>query len=141
MRVVARSLLVLGLLGALAAASVVPAGASLEQAGERKASRFCRAVERFDIDQVGDPTTSDGAARTAKELRKLERAARGKTRAALREIIAAYDEVADGGDAADAFATADFASAAARLAFEVGKCYFSKLPDIDLPDITLPDLR
>jgi len=140
MRIAARSLLVLGLLGVPALGSAAPVGASVEHLGDRKASRFCRAVERFDIDEVGDPTTAKGAAQTAKELRKLARAARGKTRAALREIITAYDEVVDGGDAGDAFATADFASAAARLAFEVGKCYFSKLPDIDLPDVTLPDL-
>ena len=78
--------------------AAAPAGASRE-AGEKK-SRFCKALAKFDTGELGNPTTESGAAKTAKELKKVRRAARGDTKDALDEIIDAYEQVADGDERA-----------------------------------------
>jgi hypothetical protein len=122
--------LVLGL--GLAAA---PAGA-----GEKKQTRYCKALSNFDTSEIGDPTTEKGAEKTVKQLKKLRRAARGKTRAALGDIIDAYNEVADGESPREAFANSEFISAAGTFGISAIKCVGTSLPDITLPDITLPDI-
>ncbi len=128
----------------IALVAAAPAGASRE-AGEKK-SRFCNALSKFDTGELGNPTTESGAAKTAKELKKVRRAARGDTKDALDEIIDAYEQVADGASARKAFANGDFISAAGTFAVESAKCIDINLPDItlpddlDLPDLTLPDL-
>ena len=127
----------------LALVVAAPAGASRD-AGDKK-SRFCKALGRFDTGELGNPTSESGAAKTAKELRKLRRAARGDTKDAINEIIDAYEQVADGESARKAFANSDFISAAGTFAVASAKCI--DIPDItlpddlDLPDITLPDLN
>jgi hypothetical protein len=128
----------------LALAAAAPAGASRD-AGE-KTSRFCKALSKFDTGELGNPTSEAGAEKTAKELKKVRRAARGDTKDAINEIIDAYEQVADGESAREAFANRDFISAAGTFAVASAKCININLPDItlpddlDLPDLTLPDL-
>jgi len=121
--------------------------ASPAGAGEKKQSKFCKALSNFDTTGVGSPTSESGAKKTAKQLKKIRRAASGKTKAALGEIIDAYEEIADGEGPVEVFANRDFALAAGRFGLAAVKCFGENLPDItlpdidDLPDITLPDLN
>jgi hypothetical protein len=115
--------------------AAAPAGA-----GEKKQTRYCKALSNFDTSEIGDPTTEEGAEKTLKQLKKLRRAAKGKTRAALGDIIDAYNEVADGESLREAFANSEFISAAGTFGISAIKCVGTSLPDITLPDITLPDI-
>jgi hypothetical protein len=115
--------------------AAAPAGA-----GEKKQTRYCKALSDFDTSEIGDPTTEEGAEKTLKQLKKLRRAAKGKTRAALGDIIDAYNEVADGESPREAFANSEFISAAGTFGISAIKCVGTSLPDITLPDIDLPDL-
>ena len=114
--------------------------ASPTGAGDRKQNRFCKALSNFDTGEIGNPTTEEGASTTVKQLKKVRRAASGKTKAALGEIVDAYEEVADGESAREAFANSDFVKAAATFGISAVKCIGTKLPDITLPDITVPDI-
>jgi hypothetical protein len=137
----AAALLVTTVLAGVGLVAASPAGA-----GDKKQSRFCKALSNFDTTGIGSPTTESGAEKITKQLKKIRRAAGGKTKAALGEIIDAYEEVADGESPVEVFANRDFALAAGRFGLAAVKCVGEGLPDItlpdvDLPDITLPDLN
>lgn len=135
MRKAATLLVTTVLVAGLGLVAASPAGA-----GDKKTSRYCKALSNFDTGEIGNPTTEEGASKTVKQLKKLRRAARGKTKAALGEVIDAYDEVADGESAREAFANSDFIKAAATFGLSAVKCVGQNLPDITLPDIDLPNI-
>jgi len=114
----------------------VPAGASVGA----KTSPLCKALKSFDTGDVGNPTTPKGARKSLKGLKKLEAAAKGKTKAALSEIVDAYEQLADGKSARSVFTDGDVIKALGTFAVAAAKCFASDLPDITLPDIDLPDL-
>jgi hypothetical protein len=106
-----------------------------------KPSKFCKAVKTFDTSAIGNPTTKKGAARTLKQLRRLEAAATGNLQKAIATVVHAYEQVADGKSARSAMANSAFVKAAGTFALAAGKCFVSDLPDITLPklpDLTLP---
>lgn len=130
MRKIVSLLAVAGLATGLTLATVTPSGASVSA----KTSRFCKLVQSLP-DAIGDPTSKKDARKTAAVLRRLERAAKGKTKAAVSEIADAYGEFADGSSAGKAFGNEDFVKAAARFALAAAKCLLDDLPDITLPDL------
>jgi hypothetical protein len=115
-------------LGAVAVA--VPAGASTQA----KQSRFCKALDNFDLPELSDTTTEEDAAATAKELRKLARRATGNTKKAAKTLAAGFEEIADGASPTEVI-NKEYALAAAQFAGAALKCITT---NISLPDITLP---
>jgi hypothetical protein len=120
------TMVMLGTIGA----AVGTAGASVPSA-----SRFCNAVKNIDTDEIGNPTSESGAATTAKQLKKVRRAAKGNTKKALTTLIDAYEDVADGESAREAFGNTEFAKALGTFGLAAGKCILSDLPDITIPSI------
>ncbi len=137
MRKAAALLVTTAMVAGLGLVAAAPAGA-----GDKKQSKYCKALSKSKLDSgsIGDSTSEKGAAKMVKQLEKLEKAASGKTKAAIGEMIDAYEEVADGEDPKDAFANSDFIEAAATFGISTIKCIGTELPDITLPDITLPDI-
>jgi hypothetical protein len=130
------SLLVVAVL--FVSGSVVTASASVDA----KKSRFCRELENVELSEIGDPTSTKGARTALRHLRRIKRAAKGKTKEATQVIIDAYARIADGDSFRDVF-SADVVKAVGTFTLSAAKCELSDidLPDITLPDITLPDLR
>ena len=52
--------------------AAVPAGASVD-AGGKKQSKYCKALGDFNTGKIGNPTSENGAAKTARQLKKLQR--------------------------------------------------------------------
>jgi hypothetical protein len=141
MRKLAALLVVAGLAGGATFAVVAPAGASVGT----KTSKFCKAVKNFDSTGLGNPTSEEDSEAYVKQLKKLGKAAKGKTKKAIGDLVDAYEELADGEDYQDVI-DGNFAAAAATLGLAIVKCGIASIPDItlpddlDLPDITLPDI-
>jgi hypothetical protein len=126
-----RRIAALFLVAALAAAAVaVPAGASVAS----KQSRFCKALDDFDLPELSNTTTEKEAAATAAELRKLARKAKGDTKKAIKTLAAGFEDVADGESPRDVI-TPEIGRAAASFAVAALKCITT---NISLPDISLP---
>jgi hypothetical protein len=131
MRKVRSLLVVAGLCGGLLLAAVAPSGASVSA----KPSSFCKAVKRFDIGDLGNPTSKSGANKSLKSLEKLQATAKGKTKKAMNTIVDAYEQVADGTSARKAFGDSDVVKAFATFGLAAGKCLISDLPEISLPEL------
>jgi hypothetical protein len=134
MRKVVSSLAAAALAAGLMLAVAAPAGASVPA----KTSPFCKALKNFDAGSLGNPTTEKGASKSLKQLKKLQAAAKGDVKKALAKVVAAYQKVADGESARDAFANSAFGKALVTFGLAAGKCVVSDLPNITLPDIDLP---
>lgn len=129
MRKIAAVLMTAGLvLGAVALAS--PAGASTQA----KTSRQCKAFKNFDLPELNDSTTQEKASDTAKQLRKIARASRGKVRSAANTLAKSFENYADSGDTADLAEAANI-KALGTLSVAALKCITT---NITLPDISLP---
>jgi len=113
-----------------------PAGASVAA----KPTAFCKTVKNFDTGNLGNPTTAKGAKKSLVWLKKLQKAAKGDTKKAMTTLVAAYQKVANGDSARDAFANTKFVKALGTFGIAAAKCVVTDLPDITLPDITLPKL-
>lgn len=122
--VVVAAVLALGTFGA----AVGTAGASVPSA-----TKFCNAVKNVDGNELGNPTSEAGAATTVKQLKKVRKAAKGKTKKALNTIVDAYEEVVDGASAQEAFANVRFLKASGTFALAVTKCALAELPDVTIP--------
>jgi hypothetical protein len=139
MRRIVSLLVVAGLTAGAVLAAAAPSGASVGA----KTSRFCKELKSVDTGNIGNPTTKKGARKTLKSLRTLERAAKGKTKQAMHQIVDAYEHVADGDSPREVFTDGDLIRALGTFALAAGKCLASDLPDlpdISLPDISLPDI-
>ena len=136
MRKICSLLVVAGLCGGLLLAAVAPSGASVSA----KPSSFCKAVKRFDVGDLGNPTSRSGASKSLKSLKKLQAAAKGKTKKAMTTIVDAYEQVADGTSARKAFGDSDVVKAFATFGLAAGKCLISDLPDVSLPDLNVPKI-
>jgi len=134
MRKFASLLVVAGLAAGLILVVAAPSGASVPA----KTSKFCKAVKNFDTADIGNPTSEKGAAKSLKGLKKLQNAATGNVKKAMNTIVDAYEQVADGDSAGDAFAKKKVIKAFATFAIATGKCFVNDLPNITLPDISLP---
>lgn len=131
MRKLVSLIAVAGLAGGLALAVVGPAGASVGA----KTSKFCKQLNKFDTSGLGNPTSEKNAKKYARQLKKLERSAKGKTKEALGELGDAYESLADGDSPQEVFANTDFAKAAATFGLAAIKCGLASIPDITLPDL------
>lgn len=115
-------------LASLIAVAALAAGLVLAAAGPSAASvgtkttRFCRAVKSFDTDDIGNPTSESGAAKSLKGLRRLERVATKNLKRSMGTIVDAYEQVADGKSARKAFADRDFVKAFGTFVLATGKC-------------------
>jgi len=131
----------IGVLGGLMLVAA-PAGARVDDRVEAKTSKFCKAIRNFEIPDVSDdPDEREQAAATAKQLRKIAKKAKGKTKKAARTLANVFDGIADGDSVREAL-TGDYVTASATFAAATLKCLVgdTKLPDISLPDISLPDI-
>jgi hypothetical protein len=129
MRKIAAVLVTAGLvLGTVALAS--PAGAT----APAKTSKQCKAFKNFDLPELNDTTTKEKSAATAKQLRKIARASKGKTKSAANTLAESFENYADSGDAGDLAEAANF-KALGALSVVALKCLSA---DITLPDISLP---
>jgi hypothetical protein len=117
------------MLGTMGAA-VGSAGASVPTA-----SKFCKAVKNIDTDEIGDPSSEQGAATTVKQLKKVQKVAKGNVKKALNTLIDSYEEVVDGESVREAFGNAEFAKALGTFGLAAGKCILSDLPDITIPSL------
>jgi hypothetical protein len=136
-RRIASLVVVAALTAGLVVVASVPSGASVPA----KTSKFCKQLKNFDTGDIGNPTTKKGARTALRELRKLERAATGKTEDAMQTIIDAYERIADGQSVSKVFTRGGVIKALGTFAVAAGKCFADDIPDITLPDVTLPDLR
>lgn len=136
MRKVVSPLAAAALAAGLMLAVAAPAGASVPA----KTSPFCKAVKNFDANSLGNPTSEKGASKSLKQLKKLQAAAKGDLKKAMSKVVGAYQKVADGASAKDAFANSAFIKAAGTFALAAGKCFLNDLPNSlpSLPDIHLP---
>jgi hypothetical protein len=117
------------MLGGIGAA-VGTAGASVPTA-----SKFCKALKNIDTDEIGNPTSESGAATTAKQLKRVQKAAKGNLKKQIGVLVAAYEDVADGESAREAFGNTEFAKALGTFGLAAGKCVLSDLPDITIPSL------
>jgi hypothetical protein len=138
MRRIASLLVATALAAGFVLVVAAPSGASVPA----KTSKFCKELKKADTGDIGNPTSKKGARTALRELRKLERAATGKTKSALHTVVGAYEQIADGESASRVFVRGGVIKALGTFALAAGKCFASDitLPDISLPDITLPDL-
>jgi hypothetical protein len=136
-RRIASLLVATALTAGLVLVAATPSGASVPS----KTSKFCKELKNFDTSEIGNPTTKRGARTALRELRKLERAATGKTEDAMQTIIDAYERIADGEGVGRVFTRSGVIKALGTFAVAAGKCFANDIPDITLPDVTLPDLR
>jgi hypothetical protein len=90
------------------------------------------------VTSLGNPTTEKGAAKSLKQLKKLQAAAKGDLKKAMKKVVGAYQKVADGESAKDAFANTAFVRAAATFGLAAGKCVLTNITLPTLPDIKLP---
>ncbi|HEU5302473.1 MAG TPA: hypothetical protein VFW06_09590 [Acidimicrobiia bacterium] len=131
----------IGVIGGLTFVAA-PAGAGVDDRVVAKTSRFCKAVKNFEVPDVSDdPDAREQAAATAKELRRIGRKAKGKTKKATLKLAGFFKQLADGDSAAEVLGSG-YASAAATFAGATLKCLVrdTKLPDVSLPDVSLPDI-
>ena len=129
----------IGVIGGLTLVAA-PVGATVDGRVAAKTSKFCKAIRTFNIPDVSDdPDSREQAAATAKQLRKIAKKAKGKTKKATLKLATVFDGLADG-DSAREVLSGDYVSAAATFASATLKCLVgeAKLPDISLPDISLP---
>jgi hypothetical protein len=131
MRKLVSLIAVAALAGGLALVVAAPAGAS----AAAKTSRFCKQLNKFDTSGLGNPTSEQSAQKYVKQLKKLEKSAKGSTKDAIGELVDAYERLADGDSAQDVFGNSDFANAAATFGLAIVKCGLSSIPDITLPDL------
>jgi hypothetical protein len=136
MRKILSLLVVGGLSAGLVLVAAAPSGASVGA----KTTPFCKAVKNFDASKLGNPTSESGARKSLKQLKKLQKAAEGNTKKAMKTIVAAYQKVADGESATKAFANTKVLKALTTFGVAATKCAVSSLPDITLPDVSLPKL-
>jgi hypothetical protein len=124
---------------ALAAGLLIAVAAPADASTPAKTTTFCKAVKNLDVSTLGNPTSEKGASKSLKQLKKLQAAAKGNLKKALAKVVGAYQKVADGASAKDAFANSAFVKAIATFGLAAGKCVISDLPNITLPK--LPDIH
>jgi hypothetical protein len=136
MRTLVLLLVAVGLSSGTLVGLAVPGAAGGETTA--KTTKFCKAVKGLDTQTLGDPTSKSGASSTASRLAKIRRVAQGQAKSALRTVIDAYEQVADGRSARKVFAKVKVVEALSQFSLAVSVCSSFNVPGATAPPISLP---